>query len=178
MIEDLNPASGVAANNNLAALNLPIANQKLALGTAKQAWAIGLGGNTLVTANFGPQETVLLHMVSQIAANTKVLWVDFGYNTPQTHAFAEKVVEQLNLNLAVYTPAVTAARRDAVLGGISNIDDPAHAEFTEQFKLEPFKRSMAEIFPNVWFSALRREQSPLRQHMDTVAHGPKGTIKI
>jgi bifunctional enzyme CysN/CysC len=180
MIEDLNPASSVAANDNLAALNLPRANQKLALGTAKQTveWAIGLGGNTLVTTNFGPQEAVLLHMVSQIAANTKVLWIDSGYNMPQTYAFAEKVAEQLKLNLVTYTPTVSAARRDAVLGGIPTIDDPAHAEFTEQFKLEPFKRAMAEISPDVWLSALRREQSPLRQHMNTVAHGPNGTIKV
>tara|TARA_B110000503_G_scaffold26852_1_gene42474 strand:+ start:3586 stop:5559 length:1974 start_codon:yes stop_codon:yes gene_type:complete len=180
MIEDLNPASSVAANDNLAALNLPRANQKLALGTAKQTveWAIGLGGNTLVTTNFGPQEAVLLHMVSQIAANTKVLWIDSGYNMPQTYAFAEKVAEQLKLNLVTYTPTVSAARRDAVLGGIPTIDDPTHAEFTEQFKLEPFKRAMAEISPDVWLSALRREQSPLRQHMNTVAHGPNGTIKV
>ena len=180
MIEDLNPASSVAANDNLAALNLPMANQKLALGTAKQTieWAIGLGGNTLVTTNFGPQEAVLLHMVSQIAANTKVLWIDSGYNMPQTYAFAEKVAEQLKLNLVTYTPTVSAARRDAVLGGIPTIDDPAHAEFTEQFKLEPFKRAMAEISPDVWLSALRREQSPLRQHMNTVANGPNDTIKV
>jgi len=180
MIEDLNPASSVAANDNLAALNLPRANQKLALGTAKKTveWAIGLGGNTLVTTNFGPQEAVLLHMVSQIAANTKVLWIDSGYNMPQTYAFAEKVAEQLKLNLVTYTPTVSAARRDAVLGGIPTIDDPTHAEFTEQFKLEPFKRAMAEISPDVWLSALRREQSPLRQHMNTVANGPNGTIKV
>jgi phosphoadenosine phosphosulfate reductase len=180
MIEDLNPASSVAANDNLAALNLPRANQKLALGTAKQTveWAIGLGGNTLVTTNFGPQEAVLLHMVSQIAANTKVLWIDSGYNMPQTYAFAEKVAEQLKLNLVTYTPTVSAARRDAVLGGIPTIDDPAHAEFTEQFKLEPFKSALAEISPDVWLSALRREQSPLRQHMNTVANGPNGTIKV
>jgi len=180
MIEDLNPASSVAANDNLAALNLPRANQKLALGTAKKTveWAIGLGGNTLVTTNFGPQEAVLLHMVSQIAANTKVLWIDSGYNMPQTYAFAEKVAEQLKLNLVTYTPTVSAARRDAVLGGIPTINDPTHAEFTEQFKLEPFKRAMAEISPDVWLSALRREQSPLRQHMNTVANGPNGTIKV
>ncbi len=180
MIEDLNPASSVAANDNLAALNLPRANQKLALGTAKQTvqWAIGLGGNTLVTTNFGPQEAVLLHMVSQVAADTKVLWIDSGYNMPQTYAFAEKVVKQLKLNLVTYTPTVSVARQDAVLGGIPTIDDPAHAEFTEQFKLQPFKRAMAEIAPDVWLSALRREQSPLRQQMETVAHGPNGTIKV
>jgi phosphoadenosine phosphosulfate reductase len=64
------------------------------------------------------------------------------------------------------------------MGGIPAIDVPDHAEFTEQFKLEPFKRAMAELAPEVWLTALRREQSSLRQQMDTLAHGPNGTIKV
>jgi phosphoadenosine phosphosulfate reductase len=97
---------------------------------------------------------------------------------PQTYAFAEQVIQQLKLNLVVYTPTVSAARRDAVMGGIPTIDDPAHGQFTQQFKLEPFKRAMDELAPQVWLTALRREQSQLRQQMDTVAQGPKGMVKV
>jgi bifunctional enzyme CysN/CysC len=180
MISELSVASTTSANDDLAALNLPRANQQLASSSAEEVvrWALGLGGKTLVTTNFGPQEAVLLHMVQQVAANTQVLWIDSGYNMPQTYAFAEQVIKQLNLNLVVHTPAVSAARRDAVMGGIPSIDDPAHAEFTQQFKLAPFKRAMDELAPEVWLTALRREQSQLRQQMHTVAHGPNGTIKV
>ena len=185
MVSKLNTASTTAANDNvmgnsLAALNLPKANQQLASSSAEEVihWVLGLGAKTLVTTNFGPQEAVLLHMISHAAPNTKVLWIDSGYNMPQTYAFAQQVSKQLNLNLVVYTPAVSAARRDAVMGGIPTIDDPAHAEFTQQFKLEPFKRAMAQLAPEVWLTAVRREQSPLRQKMDTIAHGPNGTIKV
>ena len=180
MISELKVVSTTAANDNLATLNLPRANQQLDSASAEEVvkWALGLGGKTLVTTNFGPQEAVLLHMVNQVSADTQVLWIDSGYNMPQTYAYAEQVINQLNLNLVVYTPAVSAARRDAVMGGIPTTDEPAHVEFTEQFKLEPFKRAMAEIAPEVWLTALRREQSQLRQQMDTVAHGPSGTIKV
>ena len=180
MISELKVVSTTAANDNLATLNLPRANQQLDSASAEEVvkWALGLGGKTLVTTNFGPQEAGLLHMVNQVSADTQVLWIDSGYNMPQTYAYAEQVINQLNLNLVVYTPAVSAARRDAVMGGIPTTDEPAHVEFTEQFKLEPFKRAMAEIAPEVWLTALRREQSQLRQQMDTVAHGPSGTIKV
>ncbi|MFT7179552.1 MAG: bifunctional enzyme CysN/CysC [Oceanospirillaceae bacterium] len=180
MISELTVASSIPANDNLAALNLPRANHQLASSSAEEVvqWALGLGGKTLVTTNFGPQEAVLLHMVKQVAANTQVLWIDSGYNMPQTYAFAEQVIKQLELNLVVHTPAVSAARRDAVMGGIPSIDDAAHAEFTQQFKLAPFKRAMEELAPEVWLTALRREQSQLRQQMHTVAHGPNGTIKV
>jgi phosphoadenosine phosphosulfate reductase len=189
MISELKVGSNTAANDNgidsenansIAALNLPRANQQLASSSAQDVvqWALGLGGKTLLTTNFGPQEAVLLHMVSQESPNTQVLWIDSGYNMPQTYAFAEHVINQLNLNLVVYTPTVSAARRDAVMGGIPTINDPAHSEFTQQFKLEPFKRAMSELAPEVWLTALRREQSQLRQQMDTVAPGPNGTIKV
>jgi bifunctional enzyme CysN/CysC len=180
MISELTVASTISANDDLAALNLPRANHQLASSSAEEVvqWALGLGGKTLVTTNFGPQEAVLLHMVKQVAANTQVLWIDSGYNMPQTYAFAEQVIKQLELNLVVHTPAVSAARRDAVMGGIPSIDDAAHAEFTQQFKLAPFKRAMEELAPEVWLTALRREQSQLRQQMHTVAHGPNGTIKV
>jgi bifunctional enzyme CysN/CysC len=180
MISELTVASSIPANDNLAALNLPRANHQLTSSSAEEVvqWALGLGGKTLVTTNFGPQEAVLLHMVQQVAANTQVLWIDSGYNMPQTYAFAEQVIKQLKLNLVVHTPAVSAARRDAVMGGIPSIDNPAHAEFTQQFKLAPFKRAMDELAPEVWLTALRREQSQLRQQMHTVAHGPNGTIKV
>ena len=180
MISELTVASTISANDDLAALNLPRANHQLASSSAEEVvqWALGLGGKTLVTTNFGPQEAVLLHMVKQVAANTQVLWIDSGYNMPQTYAFAEQVIKQLKLNLVVHTPAVSAARRDAVMGGIPSIDDAAHAEFTQQFKLAPFKRAMEELAPEVWLTALRREQSQLRQQMHTVAHGPNGTIKV
>jgi len=191
MISELKVGSNTAANDNdidsdsdigksIAALNLPRANQQLASSSAQDVvqWALGLGGKTLLTTNFGPQEAVLLHMVSQESPNTQVLWIDSGYNIPQTYAFAEHVINQLNLNLVVYTPTVSAARRDAVMGGIPTINDPTHSEFTQQFKLEPFKRAMSELAPEVWLTALRREQSQLRHQMDTVAHGPNGTIKV
>jgi len=185
MISELKAASTTAANDNdignsIAAVNLPRANQQLASSSAEDVvkWALNLGGKTVVTTNFGPQEAVLLHMVSQISADTQVLWIDSGYNMPQTYEFAEQVIKQLDLNLVVYTPTVSAARRDAVMGGIPTIGDPAHAEFTQQFKLEPFKRAMGELAPEVWLTAVRREQSPLRQQMDTLAHGPNGTIKV
>ena len=180
MISELKVTSTSAANDDLSALNLSRANQQLASSNAQQVveWAIGLGGKTLVTTNFGPQEAVLLHMVKQVSPEIQVLWIDSGYNMPQTYVFADKVIEQLRLKVDVYTPKVSAARRDAVMGGIPTINDPAHAEFTQQFKLEPFKRAMDELAPEVWLTALRREQSQLRQQMDTVAHGPNGMIKV
>ena len=155
-------------------------NKKLKHATAEEVvkWALSIEGKIIVTTNFGPQEAVLLHMVNQITPGTEVLWIDSGYNKPETYKFSDKVTKKLDLNLTVFTPVVSAARRDAIMNGIPSIDDHTHGEFSEQFKLEPFKRAMKEINADVWLTAVRREQTAVRQTMDTVTLGPNGVIKV
>jgi len=167
-------------DHNHSGPNLEVANKDLKGASAENIvkWALELDGKAVVTTNFGPQEAVLLSMVSQIAPETEVLWVDSGYNMSQTYKFADAVTTHLNLNLKVYTPTVSAARRDAVMGGIPIVDDPTHEAFTYQFKIEPFLRGMKEINASVWLTAVRREQTAFRQEMSTVTLGPNNVIKV
>lgn len=141
-------------------------------------WAAGIAKKPLSTTNFGPFEAVILHMVTQTNPDIKIIWIDSGYNTRETYKVAERIISELKLNIDVYTPKVTAARRDAALGGIPSVEDDAHAEFTEQFKLEPFSRAMSEQAPDVWFTAVRSEQTQFRQEMEVISTGPGGVIKV
>ncbi len=161
-------------------LRLRDINIKLEGATAQEIvkWALSSNGKSIVTTNFGPQEAVLLHMVTQIAPDIEVLWIDSGYNTNHTYKFADDVVRSLKLNLTTFTPLVSAAKRDAVMGGIPTINEPEHVEFSEQFKLEPFKRAMKQINPDVWLTAVRREQTAIRHQMDIVSLGPNEVVKV
>ena len=167
-------------DSNKSTLDFKAINNQLEDATAQDIveWALSIKGKTIVTTNFGPQEAVLLHMVSQLAPDTEVLWIDSGYNKVETYKFADNLTKKLGLNLTVYTPLVTAARRDAVMNGIPLIDEHSHGEFSDQFKLEPFKRAMNEINPDVWLTAVRREQTLVRQEMDIVSLGPNEVIKV
>jgi phosphoadenosine phosphosulfate reductase len=79
-----------------------------------------------------------------------------------------------------YSPKVTAKRRETVYGGIPSIDDEAaHDEFTREVKLEPFGRAMAEFAPEVWLTAIRKEQTPFRDSLDIVTQDiSTGLIKV
>ncbi len=137
------------------------------------------GGRMLVSTNFRPHEAVLLHMAAQVMPDIPVLWVDHGYNTRETYLCAEKTIAQLKLNVHLYIPHRTAAHRDAINGGIPSIDDDvAHKAFTEEVKLEPFRRGLATLKPKVWLTALRRVQNPHRETMDIVGLTADGIIKL
>ncbi|HUH46471.1 MAG TPA: phosphoadenosine phosphosulfate reductase family protein, partial [Arenibacter sp.] len=69
------------------------------------------------------------------------------------------------------------AHRDVVMG-IPGIDDPRHALFTEQVKLEPFKRAMADHRPDVWFTNLRHGQTALRDSLDILSLSKDGVLKV
>lgn len=161
-------------------IDIAKANQELSAATPQEIieFALKDAANPLVTSNFGPFEAVILHMATQVNPDIPVVWIDSGYNTRDTYKIAEQLIESLKLNIDVYTPKVTAARRDAALGGIPSVDDDAHAEFTEQFKLEPFGRAMKEKQPDIWLTAVRAEQTEFRQGMEIFGTGPNGVIKV
>ena len=141
-------------------------------------WAIGLGQSPIVTTNFRPYEAVILHMVSRVRPDVPVVWMDNGYNTEATYRYADEVTQQLGLNLRIYLPLRTRAHREAVEGPTPALDDPRHAAFTAEVKLEPFARALRETAPKVWFTALRASDSAVRAQMDPVSINPDGLIKV
>ena len=123
-------------------------------------WALTQGQRPIVTTNFRPFEAVILHMVTQQRPDIPVVWMDHGYNTEATYRFADALVKRLDLNLISYIPQRTRAHREAVDGAMPGIDDPRHEAFTREVKLEPFERALREMAPDVWFTALRAEDTP------------------
>ena len=140
-------------------------------------WATQQFKNTIITTNFRPYEASLLHLVTKIKPNIKIIWCDTGYNTLNTYKHAEELINILNLNIITYVPKQTAAHRDVVLG-IPDINDTKHKLFTEQVKIEPFKRAMKEHKPDIWFTNLRKGQTAFRDSIDIASKTDDGILKI
>jgi len=139
--------------------------------------AFELSGDAVVTTNFRPYEAAILYAVNAVKPNIPVVWCDTGYNTPQTYRHANKVIEGLKLNVFLYVPKQTAAHRDVVMG-IPSVDAPEHALFSEQVKLEPFKRAMEFHKPKVWFTNLRQGQTAFRNSIGIFSVSKDGVLKV
>ncbi|RYG07877.1 MAG: phosphoadenylylsulfate reductase [Burkholderiales bacterium] len=163
----------------MGAIDLELVNAGLgrdAQGLVK--WALDLGRPSIVTTNFRPFEAVILHMVTRVQPDVPVVWMDNGYNTEATYRFADEVTKQLGLNLKIYVPRRSRAHREAVEGPAPALDDPRHAAFTEEVKLEPFARALRETAPQVWFTALRSTDTAVRAQMEPVSINPDGLVKV
>ncbi len=140
-------------------------------------WALSMAKKPVLTTNFRPLEATILHAVSSEKSDIPVIWCDSGYNTPNTYRHAERTIQQLNLNIDLYVPRQTVAHRDVILG-IPQVDTQEHQLFTEQVKLEPFRRAMKQHQPDLWFTNLRKGQTALRDEMDIVNKGANGMLKV
>jgi phosphoadenosine phosphosulfate reductase len=141
------------------------------------AWAISVAKKPLVTTNFRPYEVAILFACTKVEQDLKVIWCDTGYNTPQTYKHANELINSLGLNVHLYVPEQTSAYRDSIMG-IPQIEDPQHAIFTKQVKLEPFNRAMQEHKPDVWFTNIRSGQTAFRNSIDVVSLSKDGVLKV
>ena len=141
-------------------------------------WAVSISKRPILTTNFGPYEAALLHECVKCKPDITVIWCDSGYNTAETYRHAEELIARLKLNITVYLPTKSTAHRNAVMGSIPGIDDPRHTKFTEDVKLEPFRRAMAEHDTDLWFTNVRKGQTEFRDSLDIATESSQGILKV
>ena len=71
-----------------------------------------------ITTSFGIQSSVLLDMVSKLSLQKKIkiFWIDTGYLHPETYHYAEKLIEDLSLEVKVLQSELSPARMEAKYG--------------------------------------------------------------
>ena len=71
-----------------------------------------------ITTSFGIQSSVLLNMVSKLCLQReiKIFWIDTGYLPPETYQYAEKLIEDLSLEIEVLQSELSPARMEAKYG--------------------------------------------------------------
>ena len=94
------------AGADLIALNSQFRNNK---PSEIIRFSIEQAKNPIIFTNFRPMAIAFLHLATQFKQNIPVIWVDHGFNTPETYRHISRVVEYLNLNLQVYSPKMSAA---------------------------------------------------------------------
>ena len=134
--------------------------------------------NPVLTTNFRPYEVAILHLCTQISPNIKVVWCDSGYNTEATYKYAKKIIVELGLNIKLYKPLKTSQYYDMPSDKIPEINDPQHEIFTEEVKLEPFRRAMSELKPDLWITNLRKGQTNFRDSLDIFTESEDGLLKV
>ena len=100
--------------------NLQKYNQQLLSMKAQEILKWGhekFGCQFAITTSFGIQSSVLLNMLSQsgLQKKIKIFWIDTGYLPQETYHYAQKLINDLSLEIEVLQSELSPARMEACL---------------------------------------------------------------
>jgi phosphoadenosine phosphosulfate reductase len=120
-------------------------------------------GSTCITCSFQAEDMVVLHLLLQKLPDVPVLFLDTGYHFVQTYAYRDRMAKLWHLNLVNVTPIQSVAAQESELGILYRTDPGTCCQHR---KVEPLMKALEPF--DVWFTGLRREQSPTRKNLRTV----------
>jgi phosphoadenosine phosphosulfate reductase len=134
--------------------------------TAAIEWAVGRFEDGLVLAS-SFQDCVLIDLVSQVAPDLEVVFLDTQYHFPETLAYVETVRSRYELNLRVAEPDVEPDDRW--------LDDPDGCCAAR--KVVPMAKALAGR--TAWMTGLRRDEAATRAQTPIVGYDVgRGMVKV
>lgn len=127
-----------------------------------------LPGTHILSSSFGAQAAVSLHLLAQAQSGLPVVLLDTGYLFPETYAFVETLRQRLDLNLQIYSNAMSPAMQEAVYGerwlqGVKGLES-----YNRDNKVLPMQRALDDLEAGTWFTGIRRTQAESRQNTQFV----------
>ena len=115
-------------------------------------------GEPCLTCSFQAEDMVVLHLLRATFPRISVLFLDTGYHFPATVAYRDRMVREWRLNVADLASPLSVADQESQFGLLYQSDAGRCCQIR---KVEPLMRGLEKY--GVWFTGLRREQSPTRR---------------
>jgi phosphoadenosine phosphosulfate reductase len=124
-----------------------------------------------LTSSFQAEDMVVAHLLRKRIPEVPVLFLDTGYHFAETCQYRDRMTREWSLNLINAVPAQTVAEQESAFG-ILYRNEPTRC--CQLRKVEPLMRVLEPF--DIWFTGLRREQSPTRKNLKKVEvhHLPTG----
>ena len=116
-----------------------------------------------VTSSFQTECMVLVHMLIEQKPDIPVLFLDTGYHFAETYKYRDAMTERYGLKLTNLAAKQTVAEQESMFGILNQTDPSRCCGFR---KVEPLFAGLEDY--DVWFTALRRDQSPTRANLQEV----------
>jgi phosphoadenosine phosphosulfate reductase len=122
-------------------------------------------GTVCITCSFQAEDMIVLDMLREKLPSIPVLFLDTGYHFKKTYEYRDRMAAAWNLNVHNLTAKKSVAQQEAEFG-ILNRTDPTRCCHLR--KVEPLFDALERF--DLWFTGLRREQSPTRKNLKVFEH--------
>jgi phosphoadenosine phosphosulfate reductase len=134
--------------------------------------ALQNGGAPCITCSFQSEDMVVLHLVRERIPDIPVLFLETGYHFAEVYAYRDEMTARYGLNLVNVIPKQTVAEQEAQFGLLYQSQPDQCCKFR---KVGPLFAALENY--NVWFTGLRRVQSPTRANLKVADAFPLPTGK-
>ena len=132
-------------------------------------WGFDKFGNNLAfTTSFGIQSAVLLHLIqsSSIKNKVKIFWIDTGYLPKETYLYADKLINQLCLDIDILQSKISPAHMEAKYGKLWESNNEVDInKYHQMRKIDPLEEALKKYSINCWVSGVRAQQTQNRSKM-------------
>jgi len=121
-----------------------------------------------ITTSFGIQSSVVLNMVSKLylQKKIKIFWIDTGYLPPETYLYAEKLINDLSLEIEVLQSELSPARMETIYGKLWETNKESDLDkYHELRKIKPLENGLQKYKIQCWASGVRSSQTENRNQM-------------
>jgi phosphoadenosine phosphosulfate reductase len=124
------------------------------------AKALEVSRNPCFTCSFQAEDVVILDLLRKQCPDVSVLFLETGYHFAALLAYRDRLTREWNLNLVNLEAKQTVAAQEAEFGKLYETDPTRCCHLR---KVEPLRGAIAKH--DLWFTGLRREQSPTRANL-------------
>ena len=116
-----------------------------------------------VTCSFQAEDMIVVNLARQVRPDIAVVFLDTGYHFPETYAYRDRMTRSWGLKLVNLQAQDTVAEQESKLGVLYQSDPGRCCNLR---KVVPLMEGLKEF--DLWFTGLRREQSPTRKNLKVV----------
>jgi len=120
-------------------------------------------GKVCVTSSFQAECVVLVHLLTEQRPDIPVLFLETGYHFADTYAYRDRIVSQFGLKLVNLEAKLSVVEQEREFG---RLYETAPDRCCAIRKIGPLFAGLEDY--DVWFTALRRDQSPSRANLQVV----------
>ncbi len=120
-------------------------------------------GRVCLTCSFQAEDVIVLDLLRKQLRDVPVLFLETGYHFRETYEFRDRLTREWQLSLVNVVPRRSVAEQESELGILYRSEPTKCCQLR---KVEPLLEALEPF--EIWFTGLRREQSPTRKNLKKV----------
>ena len=129
-------------------------------------------GSACVTCSFQAEDMVVLQLVREHLPDVPVLFLETGYHFAEVYAYRDQMTAEYGLNLVNVMPLETVEQQESKFGILYQSQPDQCCKLR---KVGPLFKALENH--DIWFTGLRRVQSPTRANLQVIDQFPLPTGK-